>query len=644
MTLLISRSGIAAAADVRRPVVSMWQRRPVSHGVRVPFPKPRDADGDLFDLDEVIDWQARSGRGNNPSFAADAPLYAVTGDAGDHDDYVAALIALAALSDVDLVVEPPAHLIAAAAEVDPHDETLLSEVREAATKPALRELAARRIEAAFGHEPALEAIAAARSRVGADRSWAVTDSVIALLRDLCRSLRPAGATVADGSAHPSDLALRIALADAERSIDWSVPADMPDASGAAARRRSRRRALVAGVTSDTSSPAVVVLQVPPRSDPRASSAEMLRHVDDLTLGLPDGGVAIVLGPASALCDALSDRETLLTRADALRTGRVRAVVRLPRGLVVDKPRAELGIWIVGDADPTAALADRLVVVGDLTSHVLGAETVDGLVTDLVAALAGLTQIRARAFAHCRPVPTARLLAADGALVARTLTGQRAGPASEAAAAALTRAARLRTRGIDLGLGLHTASVPVRGRTGTIGELVAAGETRVIAGRRVAPSDLGDGSVRVIGAPEVRGDSGAPRTVDALVAHGRYSSGLTEPGDVVVVTRPRPQALVDLDGGSLVAYPARIVRLRTGSPHAVAAIVNALPDDATALESWPVPIPGEVGAAGLEAALRMLGERRRALHRDLAELKDLEADLVDGVTSGALVVSPNEEEE
>lgn len=642
MSLLISRSGVAAAAHVQRPVVTMWQRRPVSRGVHVPFPEPREGHGDLFDLDEVIDWQARSGRGNNPSFAADAPGYAVTVDAGDPDDGVAALIALAALTDVDLVDTTSAELIATATRVDPQDDTLLGEVRDSAASTDLRELAARRIEAAFGHGPALDAIATTRAHAGADRSWSVTDGVIALLRDLCRSLAPEKLAVVDGGTHPSGIALRIALADAERSIEWSPSPEGPDSAAAAALRRARRRALVAGVTGNATSASVVVLQIPHRSEARASTADMLHQADELTLTLPEDGVAIVLGPASALCDALADRAALLTRADALRTGRVRAVVRLPRGLVVDKPRAELGLWVVADADRTATLADRLVVVGDVTSDTLEAGSVDGLVTDLVAAVAGLTQIRARAFAHCHPVPTARLLAADGPLVART--AQRTEPTPEAAATALTTAARLHARGLDLGLGLHTAPAPTPGRTGTIGALVAAGVARVIAGKRVAPTDLGDGSVRVIGAPEVRGDGGAPRTVDVLVAHGRYSSGLTEPGDVVVVTRPRPQALVDLDGGNLVAYPARIVRLSTGSPHAVAVTVNALPDDATALEAWPVPIPDGAGVGGLEAALRRLDERRRALQRDLAELNDLETDLVDGVTSGALVVSPNEEEE
>lgn len=641
MPLLISRSGIAAAAHVQRPVVSMWQSRPGSRGALAPFPSPVEG-SDLFDLEEIIEWQARCGRGNNPSFAADAPLHALLagGARGEHDAAVESLIALAAASDVDLLQSSSSDLLQAALAADPHDLHLLDEIRAAAGSAELRELAARQIEAAFGASGAIEAVAALRARAGTDRRWTVSDDAVALIRELCLGLVPAGPLVSDGGAHPGDIALRVAVGDVERSILWCPATEVaPDGD-----RSLRRRALAAGVLAEADRQAAVrVLQVPPRSTPRAGPPQMLRVIDDFVLSQGAGAVGVVLGPAGVLCDALADRQARLLRADVLRTGRLRAVVRLPQGLVVDRPRTELGLWVLGDADADAALADRLLVTGDVTS--LDPAERGGVVTDLVAALAGVAQIRARAFVRCRPVRTAQLLAADGALVPREAVAASV-PSRAAAASALTGAQRLRRRGADLGIGLASVREPMPGRSVTLGELVASGLARVLPGKRVSVAELPEGTVPVLGAAEVSGaaEASAAVGVDALLARGRYARGVTEPGDVVVISTPRPRAIVDADGGSLVAYPARIVRLlRGGSPHAVAAAVNALPDRAGSWQSWTVPEPAADAAAGLEAALQRLAERRRALQQELCELAELESDMIDGVTSGALVVSPMEKE-
>ncbi|WP_156253080.1 hypothetical protein [Pseudactinotalea terrae] len=642
MSLLISRSGIAAAAHVQRPVVSVWQSRLTNRNAPAPFPEPVDGTPELFALEDVVDWQARTGRGNNPSFADDAPLYAVLADGvhGEHDDAVTALMALAALTETDLLDLEPAELVAAAAAVDPEDTGLLREVTTVAHRRDLRELAARQIEAAFGAAGAIEAIAAVRSRAGADRRWTISEGAVSLLRDLCQSLVPGGAIVSDGGAHPSDLALRTTVGDVERSIAWCASAE----ASPGADRPLRRRALAAGVMAGPEEkPGIRVLQMPPRNSPRAVPAQVLHAIDEFMLNRPPGAVGLILGPASVLCDAMTDRDARLLRADLLRTGRLRAVVRLPQGLVLDRPRAELALWVLGDADPEATIADRLLVTGEVKD--LEQEAVDGVVSDLVAALAGVAQIRVRAFACCRPVRTAQLLATDGALVPQQASTPPPRSTEAAAATALTRVDQLHRAGVDLGIELTTAAEPARGRTVTLGALVASKEARMIPGKRVPLDEIPDGAVRVLGAAELSGEIGEGETagVDILMAHGRYARAITEPGDVVVLSNPRPRAIVDADGGCLVTYPARILRLRGGSPRAVAAAINALPARAGAWETWAVPVPAPSEAPGLEAALRSLAERRRALHDELDELAGLETDMIDGVTSGALVVSPRDKE-
>ena len=58
---------IADLARVRRPVVSMWRRRPMARGRFLPFPEPIGSAGGVeqFSRDDIVDWLERTGRGNN---------------------------------------------------------------------------------------------------------------------------------------------------------------------------------------------------------------------------------------------------------------------------------------------------------------------------------------------------------------------------------------------------------------------------------------------------------------------------------------------------------------------------------------------------------------------------------------------------
>ena len=56
----------------------------------------------------------------------------------------------------------------------------------------------------------------------------------------------------------------------------------------------------------------------------------------------------------------------------------------------------------------------------------------------------------------------------------------------------------------------------------------------------------------------------PRFITLLDFAANYPAGpLTEPGDVVFCTSPRPAAMVDAEGGAVVVFPARILRIDAG---------------------------------------------------------------------------------
>ena len=80
-----------------------------------------------------------------------------------------------------------------------------------------------------------------------------------------------------------------------------------------------------------------------------------------SLAMADDARAVIIGTASALTDPLRAPATVAIRSSLLRTGRVRAIVRLPAGLLPTKPRQQLALWVLGPAHPgRTAQAPRLI--------------------------------------------------------------------------------------------------------------------------------------------------------------------------------------------------------------------------------------------------------------------------------------------
>ncbi|PYI69602.1 hypothetical protein CVV68_00360 [Arthrobacter livingstonensis] len=678
--LRITLPDVALLAKVKRPVVSMWRSR--SRNTATPFPSPAAHDGsqELFNARDVTDWLASTGRGNNPHAADDAAAFAVP--AGPHTRRthfagLTALLALRCLTDSPLGRQGADELLDSADELDPDDAFLYTELE--ALGPELSQLATYAdllTDASYTAEAAFEALLADRFRTGAQEqaATALTDAAVELVAATALELAAGSATppvfMDDGG---SDFLRDVAdmLGEVEPAVLAAGTGDDP------ATRLARRRLLVHGRNKENlqvlDSPVpdgrgtlVRLAQFPSPAVPDMDAAQMLTAVDNIALGMDGTQSAVVLAPASVLTDSLSgtgtgparNRAALAIRSDVLRSGRVRAIVRLPQGLLRSKPRQAQALWVLAPAHAGVAIGERWTMVADLTGLQLSADVRQDLVGDLAASMGGREEIRAHAFRFARLVPTRTLLASSGSLTA-SLPGPP--PAAMAAAAPgspaeeLVRAeeqiARLNSSPQpSLAVGLQ----PGTGQPLTpavIGSLLKDGCLKYLPGHRITGPDVeaaiaGRAQFRVIGVDELTGarDHGS-RAVSQLTFASEYPQGrLTEPGDVIFWTGTQGTALVDEVGAGVVLYPARILRISTRDPDGL--IPEVLAQDIRAATAgswrqWPVRRLGGPGRAALQRALADVErERRRAAVR-LQRLDVLAGMLMDGASDGSFEVLDND---
>jgi hypothetical protein len=150
---------------------------------------------------------------------------------------------------------------------------------------------------------------------------------------------------------------------------------------------------------------------------------------------------------------------------------------------------------------------------------------------------------------------------------------------------------------------------------------------------------------VFSVPDLLGDVPRPgRSVEVLALESAFPAARrTEPGDVVFCTSPRPRAFVDVEGGSVVAYPARVLRVVNAAtsglvPQVLATDINLLPHTARAWRTWPVRrVPRGQVAAVAAALVSLQDEETRARDRAvrIATLTQL---VLQGVTARALTLA------
>jgi len=631
---LMTMRDIAGLAHVQRPVVTVWRRR--SRASAHPFPAAhvRRGSQELFLREEVVSWLEDTQRGNNPDVRADAAAHSLLDSAGNRDaKALSALLTLRHLIGEPLGTATADALLDAADQHDPDDRCLFSELERADDLEALARTADELVEAAWDTDPAHRRLVDARLRTpgSALSQVAVTEAarraLLALFGPLTRELGqpsvmdPTGCAVDVLPDIAAALELPVLVMDGER----------------AAHRLLRRQLLLADVAHrevrrgsgdwSVTGPTAHLVVLPAATSPNTTAGEHLDLLDEIALQLDDQQLVLCVAPAATLADPL-EGAGLARRDQLLRDGLVRAIVRLPAGLRPAQAREHSALWLLGAADLTPP-AERRTLVADLGGLTLRES--EGLADDLLAAWQGTDGARRRAWAHLHPVLTLDLISANGTLV----------PARPARARATGRG------GADWVVDLRTADT--RGRLAdyrldvghdtpeqvTLARANDRGWVRILPGRKVDLNGLPAGNVRVIDDPAQE----EPRTVDRLALMARAEVDLTEPGDIVFAPRPTPRAVQDAEGGALVRFPSRILRLRAEAPLVPAAVVARINAATSPVwQNWTLAVVPDPDRAALGEALAGLARDRARLVAELAALDTLTADLTTAVESRQLRIT------
>jgi len=638
--LLIDLTGVARLADVQRPVASMWRARFATSAD--PFPQSVTTSGGrpLFDATAVAHWLARTAHGNNPDAVADAaaaatPLDFDIADAS-HLAAVDALLALRAASGEPVGDAPAAEREQRATAVDPGHTCLLPEL--AAISPEWARWADLLADAAYSP---LQASRLLEQRHAATAASAGSTGPLALeAQALLTSL--AAALVGE---HTTELVLHSGISPALAGELLSHTGDqvelvVPPSEG----RGIRRRLLCDGMPLPAPRPSATAARLyvmrAPTSTLTTTSA-ILRSVNELALTMHDRDRALIIAPAAALTDSLGPADDL-ERTDILRSGRIRAVAKLPAGLVTSAPREALAIWVLGRETGDVPIADRFTAIADLTEAPLTEATRADLTSDVLAAMGSAFDVRAHAFRFTRLARTSSLLASRGALVIGS------------APRATTPSTRDLPARIDQARALLGSDAPGVAPTAAPGPtlpaadletLIAERHVRMLPGTRVSADAYADSGLAVVGADDLAHPARiGSRRVDPLLFAARHPSArLTMPGDVVFRTAPTPEAWVDPDGSKVVAHPARVLRIDPADPgglvpELVAADIARSPGGPGSWRRWRLRRVAPHVSTRLREALAGIAAHRERVTRQLAALDSYAELLTAGVVAGTVTLT------
>ncbi len=681
--LPMSMPEIAALADVRRPVVTTWRRR------HPDFPSPvgGDASRPLFDPREVADWLVATGRADRGRIEPDLSLYTLAGlgtglPARELIATVTALICLRQLSGDEALADGTDDVAGAvesrAANADPADELLLSEIRQMPADSGWLAVAVDDlVEAAWGCRDAFERIMGARNRFRAADLYTrtVTPGLARLIAGVSgareRARQPEPIIVADPDAGPGDLLAAVA----HMLGDDAAPMFTGAEGDAYLARLVRRRLAVHGIPrgdldirigdglpDEPGDPDVIVTQIPYVSGEDRSPEEILDRIDNVSLRLAPGCCGVVLGPADVLVGALPPYGAAeRARARLLEGGMVEAVIRLPGGLVPFRPGYETALWVLTSAHESPWRGR--VLLADVSDRELTDDVVDALVEDVVTWRRDGYSPGAHTRAFGVQVRIGDLVDSPGPLTVRRPPGIR-----EIETGAAARVARITQLEADLDrIGAYATAVrrPVRSgvvsgararpAAATVGALGRARRLTVLKGTRLDVAHVGaDGHHVVLGAPEMLGQCRrGDRKVDRGVLAARYPRArLTEPGDVVVTTVPGLGAAVDHDGFSVVEFPARILRIPGAerdqfTPRVLAALLTAEGSGsrpagavrpALRLEEHRVALPSPAEVRFLDSLLAQLDERGGFARQEMDTLRELREITTAGLLDGTLALT------
>ncbi|MGW4197184.1 hypothetical protein [Streptomyces sp. NPDC005004] len=682
----ITYSEIAALAQVKRPVPTTWARRHPDF----PAPLAHEDGRPLFDARAVVGWLASTGRGNTdprrlrgelalytlaawrtPSLPAPVLMGALT-----------SLICLHQQLDAPVADGPWEAVLERAAELDPEDLFLLAELKALPdpnhTGPALAELADELIDAAYNPAEAFDWILQSRHRLGS-RDMAADELTPAVVRALATlsgvDSLDEGSVIAVPHARAGDLLAALHDRAPEQSGHIYLAAD-PDEAHA---RLVRRRMLVRGVyefrldvvqggdlsADDWGYPDLLVCALPYEAAEARDPKAILDQVAALTDYLDTGSTAVVLGPADVLTGPLaphSDADRL--RRSFLEPGLLKAAISLPDGACTFRPGYRTAVWVLARVPEDERTG--LVLLADYSGRPLTEHALEPLAEDIAI------------WRSAGWVPDPRHEPRHAAIVRGTALDERPGapftPQHRTRASRYTRAVverpsaiadlvrrldELRSSSSPLRLDaqavLRPETEPVR-RT-TVGRLLRARRLRRRPGHRFAPEHLtAEGHYVVITPEEILGTARiGERRIDRGILLTAYEHAqFTEPGDLVVTATPHFGVHVDTAGLSLVAAPARILRVHPDAdppvrPRVLAALLRAAAAEyartsgavraSRRIEDLLIPDLSRAEADRYEAVLVEIEGRMALLREQSAALDDLTRVMSAGMADGTLTIQP-----
>ncbi|MDV7173441.1 helix-turn-helix domain-containing protein [Gordonia amicalis] len=613
----LTMQDVADLARVSRPAVSQWRKRTIVHGESMPFPPPVATIGGVehFDEQEIVAWLQRTRRGKNRD-EQHLDVGAVAVPHGIRYDDVICLLALYAISGVELSTATAESLIEVATEADPDDLSILREIRALDASDDLLHFTEQLIDASLGTPDALDRLE--KGRLGRSRGvrdlkregFEVVRSIVgALLSHLDAdgvSIVPAG-----------DPTLALACVNAEEQC--AIGAHVADI------RNLRRRAAICRIELIDTAPDRSVTVASFVGSPVAGA---LDAVDGIVLDLRDGEVAVVMASAAALTDHLAG-DLQVRRSETLKIGNVVCALRLPRGLWRQAHRQSQALWICQGGTE----ADH-VAVADLDT--VGSADLGDVAAD-VSAVLDQNPGRAHRFVRRRDLLGIR---ASGTVVPRGTSAPKLRSRAQD-----THTDRVHRATLETSAPIRTVDVliaPASGRFRTqdhsLAELVERKMVTVKGGSRIDPRDADDaGTVRVLPDDVLR--------LDPFDAARRYPRARrTEPGDIVFVEKPAPRAVVDPVGGSLVGAPAKLLRIDQRAPlrpNVLAAVINTRCEAGSEWQTWRIPGFTAEESQQLEKALAEIADYQRAVEAKAAAAKDLALALIDGVAAGDISLDANE---
>ncbi len=683
----ITYTEIAALAQVQRPVPTTWSRRHPGF----PAPVAHEDGRPLFDARAVVDWLTTTGHGNadprhlcaelalhtlsawrTPTLSAPVLLGALT-----------ALICLRQQLDTEVSDRSWDAILGRAARLDSEDTFLLAELRAVPEHigPVLAALADELTEAAYTPAEAFDWTVEARRRIGSHELAAgelapVVSHALAALSGI--DTLGEGSVIATPYARAGDLLAALHAQAPEGSGHTYLAADEEPVRV----RLVRRRMLVRGVNEfqldviqgedlsadDWAYPDLLVCALPYEAAETRSPQAVLERVQTLTDYLDTGSSAVVLGPADVFVRPLPRHgEANRLRRSFLQNGLLKAAISLPDGAYPYRPGYRTAVWVL--ARTPKEHRTGLILLADFSAKPLTEPVVDTLAEDIAIWRASRWRKDPRhAPRHAVIIPAKDLDDRPGA----AFTPQHRPPEARYTRSVIERPSRIsdlerrltdlheRARHqADLRAALRIQAVlrpedqPVR-RT-TVRRLLDERRLRRRPGHRIAGEHLTtEGHYPVLTPDEILGAArlGSHRIDRGSLLTAYEHAQFTEPGDIIVTANPRFGVHVDTEGLSVVAAPARILRVHPDAdppvlPRVLAALLRAAASEyartsgavraSRSIEDLLIPDLSRDEAERYDAVLAEIESRAALLREQSAALDDLARVTAAGIVDGTLTI-------